>query len=225
MNKYAISVRNLTKVYKDGSEKIYALDNVSFNVREGEDVFILGPSGSGKTTLLELMAGLNTPTKGEVFIGGRNVHKGSDEEISSFRNKTLGFVFQMMHLLDYFNAVENVMIPLIAAGADRGESVAKAEKLLEEVGLGDKKNKYPNQLSGGEMQRIAIARALANDPKIIMADEPTGSLDKKNADNVIDILCDISKKRNVNLIIITHDSSIAKKFNRVIKLDHGKVSK
>jgi len=223
--KKIIQVKNLTKIYKDGSESITALDNVSFDLKEGEDMAIIGPSGSGKTTLLELIAGLNKPTNGEVFIDGKNVHKGSDEAISNFRNKTIGFVFQMMHLQDYFTALENVTLPLIAFGTGIKELRLKAKELLLKVGLENRMNQYPKQLSGGEMQRVAIARALANDPKIVMADEPTGKLDKKNADNVMSIFDAISKEKKVSFILITHDESIAKRYKKIIKLDHGKIFK
>lgn len=221
--KKIIQVKNLTKIYKDGSESITALDNVSFDLKEGEDMAIIGPSGSGKTTLLELIAGLNKPTNGEVFIDGKNVHKGSDEAISNFRNKTIGFVFQMMHLQDYFTALENVTLPLIAFGTGIKELRLKAKELLLKVGLENRMNQYPKQLSGGEMQRVAIARALANDPKIVMADEPTGTLDKENAHKVLDMLFDISKKRGVSVIMVTHDISIAEKFKNKMELKHGKV--
>ncbi len=223
--KKIIQVKNLTKIYKDGSDSITALDNVTFDLKEGEDIAIIGPSGSGKTTLLELIAGLNKPTSGEVFIDKKNVHKGTDEEISSFRNKTIGFVFQMMHLQDYFTALENVTLPLIACGTGMEELRSKAKELLLKVGLENRMNQYPKQLSGGEMQRVAIARALANNPKIVMADEPTGKLDKKNAENVMSIFDAISKEKKVSFILITHDESIAKRYKKIIKLDHGKIVK
>ncbi len=218
-----VIVKNLTKKYKDGSSEIVALDNVSFDLDEGKSIAIVGPSGSGKTTLLEVMAGLNKPTKGEVVVDGINVHKGSDDEISKFRNSTLGFVFQMMHLQDYFDALENVTLPLIASGVPSKQAHERAQQLLKDVGLEDRMHQFPRKLSGGEMQRVAVARALANNPKIIMADEPTGKLDRANADNIMDIFEEITKK-GVSLIIITHDEKIAKRFDKVIKLDHGHIS-
>ncbi len=219
-----IEIDNLTKVYKDGNSQVIALDSVSFQLNEGEDLVILGPSGSGKTTLLEIMAGLNTPTKGSVKISGRNIFKGSDEEISHFRNSTIGFVFQMMHLQDYFNALENVTLPLIAKGVKKTEAQNRAKDLLKRVGLEDRSYHYPKQLSGGEMQRVAIARALANSPRIIMADEPTGKLDRENATKVIDLFKSIAKEEKVSLIMITHDENIANQFNNILRLDHGKIN-
>ncbi len=223
--KNIIEVNKLTKIYKDGSDSITALDKVSFKIKEGEDIAIVGPSGSGKTTLLELIAGLNKPTSGEVLIDCKNINKGTDEEISAFRNKTIGFVFQMMHLQDYFTAIENVTLPLIANGVNSKESAKKAKELLVKTGLKSRMHQYPKQLSGGEMQRVAIARALANNPKIVMADEPTGKLDKNNAENIMNIFDTISKENKVSFILITHDESIAKRYKRIIKLDHGKIIK
>jgi len=221
--KKIIEVENLTKVYQDGSEKVIALDNVSFTLEKGQELAIVGPSGSGKTTLLELMAGLDKPSSGEVFIDSKNVNKGSDEEISHFRNKTIGFVFQMMHLQDYFTALENVTLPLIACGTKRKKSLQRAKELLKLVGLEHRMHHHPKQLSGGEMQRVAIARALANNPKIIMADEPTGTLDRKNTERVLDIFYDIAKKHGVSVIMITHDETVSKRFKNVIRLKHGKI--
>lgn len=223
--KNIIEVKDLTKVYKDGSEKIVALDEVSFSLPQGQDLAIVGPSGSGKTTLLELIAGLNKPTSGQVIIDSRDVNKGSDTDISQFRNKTIGFVFQLMHLQDYFTALENVTLPLIACGTPRKEALERAQTLLERVGLKHRLNQYPKQLSGGEMQRVAIARSLANKPKIIMADEPTGKLDKKNADNVMQIFAEVAKDEGVSFVLITHDESISKKYRNIIRLDHGKMAK
>jgi putative ABC transport system ATP-binding protein len=219
-----LEVSDLTKEYKDGGSKIVALDNVSFTLDKGESMAIIGPSGSGKTTLLEVMAGLNTPTSGEVIVDGVNVHVGSDNEISKFRNETLGFVFQMMHLQDYFTALENIKLPLVAAGLSKKEADKRAEELIELVGLNARKKNHPSKLSGGEMQRIAVARALANNPKVLMADEPTGKLDRKNADKVMDIFDEVAKT-GVSVIVITHDEKIAARFSKVMELDHGKISK
>ena len=222
MDKNVIEVKNLTKKYRDASSEVIALDNISFSLKEGESVAIVGPSGSGKTTLLEIMAGLNNPSEGTVIIDNVNVHKGSDTEISKFRNKTLGFVFQMINLQDYFSAKENVALPLLAAGVDMKKTETRSEELLKMVGLKDRQNFYPKQLSGGEMQRVAVARALANNPKIIMADEPTGKLDKDNAEKVMEILMQIAKK-GTSVIMITHDEKLANKFDRKIRIEHGRI--
>jgi putative ABC transport system ATP-binding protein len=219
-----LTIKNVSKVYKDVSSEVVALEAVSFELEKGESLAIIGPSGSGKTTLLEIMAGLNEPTSGEVYIDGQNVHKGTDNEISKFRNKTMGFVFQMMHLQDYFTALENITLPLIAAGVSEEESKKRAEELLELVGLSDRKDHLPSKLSGGEMQRVAVARALANSPKIVLADEPTGKLDRKNADLVMDIFEKIQNE-GVSVIIITHDEKIAKRYENVLELQHGRIKR
>ena len=221
--KKIIKVKKLTKIYQDGGDKIIALDKVSFDLNPGEDLAIIGPSGSGKTTLLELMAGLNSATSGEVLIENRKIDEGSDREISEFRNRTMGFIFQMMHLQDYFTAEENVMLPMLVAGTDKKRAQEKAGKLLEKVDMGHRLSHKPSKLSGGEMQRVAFARALANDPKIVMADEPTGKLDKKNSELLIELLKETAKDRGISVIVITHDPAVAKKFGRVIKMEHGKI--
>lgn len=222
--KKLIKVKNLTKIYKDGDEKIVALDNVSFDLGPGEDLAIIGPSGSGKTTLLELMAGLNSATSGSVLIDNRRVDKGSDKEVSEFRNKKMGFIFQMMHLQDYLTAEENVMLPMLVAGIDIESARTKSQDLLKQVGLEHRLTHLPGKMSGGEMQRVAFARSLANTPKIVMADEPTGKLDKKNSEKLIDLLRGIAKEKGISVIVITHDPSVAKKFGRVITIDGGKIT-
>jgi ABC-type lipoprotein export system ATPase subunit len=218
-----LEVKKLTKKYKDGDIEVTALDNVSFSLPEGFDLAILGPSGSGKTTLLQLAGGLDTMTSGDVIISGQSIKNMSDTEISDFRNQTMGFIFQMINLHDFFTAKENVMLPMLVAGVNRGEAEEKALKLLEKVGLSKRANHLPKQLSGGEQQRVAVARALANDPKIIFADEPTGKLDKANSKLVIDILESLSHENGMSVIMITHDENIAKRFSRVIKLENGSV--
>jgi len=220
-----LEVKKLTKKYKDGDIEVTALDNVSFSLPEGFDLAILGPSGSGKTTLLQLAGGLDTMTSGDVIISGQSIKNMSDTEISDFRNQTMGFIFQMINLHDFFTAKENVMLPMLVAGIDRAEAEEKALKLLEKVGLSPRANHLPKQLSGGEQQRVAVARALANDPKIIFADEPTGKLDKANSKLVIDILESLSHDNGMSVIMITHDENIAKRFSRVIKLENGSVKK
>ncbi len=220
-----LEVKNLTKKYKDGDIEVTALNNVSFSLPEGYDLAILGPSGSGKTTLLQLAGGLDTMTSGDVIVSGQSIKDMSDSEISDFRNKTMGFIFQMINLHDFFTAKENVMLPMLVEGMDRDDADAKALKLLERVGLSHRANHLPRQLSGGEQQRVAVARALANDPKIIFADEPTGKLDKTNSQMVIEILESLSKDNGMSVIMITHDENIAKRFSKVIRLENGSVKK
>lgn len=220
-----LEVKNLTKKYKDGDIEVTALNNVSFSLPEGYDLAILGPSGSGKTTLLQLAGGLDTMTSGDVIVSGQSIKDMSDSEISDFRNKTMGFIFQMINLHDFFTAKENVMLPMLVEGMARDDAEAKALKLLERVGLSHRANHLPRQLSGGEQQRVAVARALANDPKIIFADEPTGKLDKTNSQMVIEILENLSKDNGMSVIMITHDENIAKRFSKVIRLENGSVKK
>jgi len=178
-----LEVKNLTKKYKDGDIEVTALEDVSFSVPIGYDIAILGPSGSGKTTLLQLAGGLDTMTSGDVIINGQSIKEMKDEELSEFRNMTMGFIFQMINLHDYFSARENIMLPLLVAGKAKKEAQERADELLNKFGLIDRANHLPRQLSGGEQQRVAVARALANNPKIIFADEPTGKLDKKKRRN------------------------------------------
>lgn len=219
---YLLEVNHLSRIYNQSGGSITALDKLSFKLPMGQSLAILGPSGSGKTTLLELLGWLSTPTTGEVLINGKSVLAGNDAEISNFRNETIGFVFQLMHLQDYFTAAENVAMPMIANNSQPIDQQTRADELLSLVGLKDRANQYPNQLSGGEMQRVAIARALSNKPKILLADEPTAKLDKANTDIVLNIFKEIQKS-GVSVILITHDPEIANLFDNKIELQHGKV--
>jgi len=219
-----LEIKNLTKKYGDGSSTVTALDNVSLKVPKGHDVAILGPSGSGKTTLLQLAGGLDKATSGSVIVDGKDIEKMNDKEISEFRNNKMGFIFQMIHLQDFFTAKENVMLPLLVAGKSKTEADKKAKKLLKQMGLSHRENHLPRELSGGEQQRVAVARALANDPQLIFADEPTGKLDEKNSEMIIDTLERLSKEKGLSVIIITHDPNVAKRFSRTIRLKHGKLA-
>lgn len=216
-------MHNVTKSYRDGSSKILALNNISFNLPEGESMAIIGSSGSGKTTLLHILGGLDKPNSGEVRINNQILNKLNDNELSKFRNKTIGFVFQFFYLQDYLTARENVALPLILAGENTKRSLEKAEMLLNQVGLSHRFNHYPNEISGGEMQRIAVARALIHDPKIILADEPTGNLDKENAENILNIFDEIAKT-GVSVVVITHDNWISKRFKNVLRLNKGVIT-
>ncbi len=218
-----LEVKNLTKKYRDGSIEVTALDDINFTIPNGFDIAVLGPSGSGKTTLLQVASGLDDMTSGEIKIQGKNIKKMKDKELSNFRNKTMGFIFQMINLHDFFTAKENIMLPILITGQKKEEAEKRALKLLKKVGLSKRANHLPKQLSGGEQQRVAIARALANDPKIIFADEPTGKLDKRNSEIVINILEEIAKEKGMSLVIITHDEKLAKRMSRVIKLESGRI--
>jgi len=218
-----LEIKNLTKKYGDGSSTVTALDNVSLKVPKGHDIAILGPSGSGKTTLLQLAGGLDKATSGSVIVDGKDIEKMNDKEISEFRNNKMGFIFQMIHLQDFFTAKENVMLPLLVAGKSKTEADKKAKKLLKQMGLSHRENHLPRELSGGEQQRVAVARALANDPQLIFADEPTGKLDEKNSEMIIDTLENLSKEKGLSVIMITHDPNVAKRFSKTIKLEHGRL--
>jgi putative ABC transport system ATP-binding protein len=221
-NQKVIEIKKVSKIYKSSKETIAAIKDIDFSMEYGEDVAIIGPSGSGKTTLLQIMGGLSNPSKGEVKIDGVSVNKGSDNKISQFRNKTIGFIFQNIYLQEYFTAKENVMLPMLIAGVPRKKAEIKAIELLEQVGLKNRINHKPSRLSGGEEQRVAIARALANNPKIIMADEPTAKLDAENTDNILNILKKINDS-GVSIIVITHDRKVAGHFHKQLFLDHGAI--
>jgi ABC-type lipoprotein export system ATPase subunit len=220
-----LEIRNLTKKYEDAHMKVTALDNVSFTLSKGQDLAVLGPSGSGKTTLLQLVGGLDEMTEGRVVVNGKNLNNFNDQEMSEFRNRTMGFIFQMINLQSFLTAKENVMVPMLILNTPRDEASRKADDLLKKMGMLDRADHLPSQLSGGEQQRVAVARALANDPSLIFADEPTGKLDKINADTIIDMLESISKEKDMSVIMITHDENIAKKFNRIIYLEAGSIKK
>lgn len=221
---YIIEAEHLTKQYQDGSTTVVALQDVSLALPEQESMVIIGTSGSGKTTLLQLLGGLDYPTAGSVSVGGRKLERLSDDELSRFRNRTIGFVFQFFHLQEYLTAQENVALPLMLDGADETHALERAAALLKQIKLDHRARHTPARMSGGEMQRVAIARALAHNPKIIMADEPTGNLDKKNAENVLDLFDEITKT-GVSVLMITHDERMADRYQHVVRLDKGSVVK
>ncbi|HPY04322.1 MAG TPA: ABC transporter ATP-binding protein, partial [Spirochaetota bacterium] len=200
------------------------LTDVSFEIEQGENVSIVGPSGAGKSTLLNLIGCLDYFQSGNLHIGGKNISSLSISEISKFRNRNLGFIFQANNLLPEFSALENVMIPLLVRRTSPKKAKNKALELIEKFGLLDRIHHKPSELSGGECQRITVARALAGDPSIILADEPTGALDRKNSDNLMEFLFSLAKEKNCTLITVTHDQSIAAKTGRIITLIDGKIA-
>jgi lipoprotein-releasing system ATP-binding protein len=222
-DKYIIQIKNLTKIFGDGVE-IKALDGVNLDIEQGEFLAIIGPSGSGKSTLLNQIGILDTPTSGTVLLNGVDVTKMSDKERSRTRNKELGFIFQYHHLLPDFNALENVMMPLLISGVKSSKAREIARKVLDEVGLGDRMKHRPNQLSGGQNQRVAIARALANKPSIVIGDEPTGNLDSKASENIYDLLRKLNREHNQTFILVTHDERMAATTDRIIRLVDGRVA-
>lgn len=217
-----IQITNLTRIYVDGVE-IRALDGVELDIEKGEFLAIVGPSGSGKSTLLNLIGILDTPTSGTILLKGIDVTKMSDKERSRIRNQELGFIFQYHHLLPDFNALENVMMPLLINGMKTSKAREKAREMLEEVGLGDRLYHRSNQLSGGQNQRVAVARALVNNPSIVIGDEPTGNLDSKSSDNIYELLRKLNREHSQTFILVTHDERMAAKTDRIIRLVDGKV--
>lgn len=217
-----IEIRNLSKVYPGGVE-VRALDGIDLDIKRGEFLSIIGPSGSGKSTLLHMIGILDTPSSGTITIDGRVVTEMSEKERSKARNEVLGFVFQYHHLLPDFTALENVMMPLLIAGT--GKKVARdvAAGLLEDVGLAERMDHLPSQLSGGQAQRVSVARALANNPGIVIGDEPTGNLDTKSSDMIYDLLRKLNQDKGQTFILVTHDEKMAKKTDRIIRLVDGKI--
>ncbi|MFW5986924.1 MAG: ABC transporter ATP-binding protein [Methanohalophilus sp.] len=218
-----IEIRGLEKVYGDGVE-VKALDGLDLDVKKGEFLSIVGPSGSGKSTLLHMIGILDTPTKGTILIDGQDVTSMDDRQRSSARNKLLGFIFQYHHLLPDFTALENVMMPLLIAGKKKDEATREAEKLLNEVGLKDRLHHFPGQLSGGQNQRVAVARALVNRPKIVIGDEPTGNLDSRSSDKVYELLRKLNREFDQTFILVTHDENMARKTDRIVRIVDGKIT-
>jgi putative ABC transport system ATP-binding protein len=217
-----VKLENVEKVYYVGGYPIKALDNVSLKIKEGEFLSIVGPSGSGKSTLLAIMGCLDRPTKGKVYLFGKDISKLDDNQLSEFRRKYIGFIFQQYYLFSYLNALENVQISLRISG---NSNLEKAKELLNKVGLGDRLYNYPNQLSGGQQQRVVIARALAKDPKLILADEPTANIDEKSANELLNILKNLNEEENRTIIIVTHDLRVAERTNRIAVIRNGKILK
>lgn len=218
-----IELTDLSKCYKLGSEHVAALDTVSLSIKEGEFVAFTGPSGSGKSTLLQLIGGLDKPSAGTIMINGQNIAKLSDRKLSTFRNETIGFVFQFFYLQPFLKTSVNIEVPGMFARTPRAKRIAKAKELAEAVGLSDRINHLPKELSGGQMQRAAIARALLNQPKILLADEPTGNLDQTNSQAIIELFQQIREKFGTTIVIVTHDPVIASRADREIRLTDGKV--
>jgi len=217
-----IIINNLTKIYKGGVEVI-ALSDINLQIKGGEFLAIVGPSGSGKSTLLNMIGLLDTPTSGQISLKGIDVTAASPDERAKLRNKELGFVFQYHHLIPEFSAIENVMIPMLIAGKRREEAREKARELLVSVGLGDRLDNRPNQLSGGQNQRVAVARALVNGPSIVIGDELTGNLDTKTSDRIYELLMELNHKMNQTFILVTHDMRMAEKTDRILRIVDGKI--
>jgi len=212
---------NLTKTFSSGNRPLTVLDNVSIEIKAGTTCSVVGPSGSGKTTLLGLCAGLDKPSSGKVYFREREISSMTEEDLSQFRNRKIGFVFQSFQLISTLTAIENVMVPLELRNRPYKEVEERAEWLLEKTGLKDRLSHYPSQLSGGEKQRVGIARAFINQPEILFADEPTGNLDGDTGEHIENLLFDLNKDQGTTLVIVTHDTELAAKCSRMIKLKNG----
>ncbi len=216
-----LEVHQLTKTYRSGSRTLTVLQDVSFSVREGETIAVVGPSGSGKTTLLGLCAGLDEPSSGAVRLNDIELGSLSEDERAAVRNQYIGFVFQTFQLIPTLTALENVMVPAELRG--NRKAGARAKDLLEQVGLGDRLTHYPTQLSGGEQQRVSLARAFTNQPKILFADEPTGNLDTETGQTIQRLLFDLNRTAGTTLVVVTHDLSLASQTERILRLHAGKI--
>lgn len=219
-----IKLQDITKIYPMGEVEVHALAGLDLEIKKGEFVAITGPSGSGKSTLMHVIGLLDTPTSGKVYLEGKETSKLSEDELAVLRNTYIGFVFQSFNLLPRTSALDNVSLPLLYSGAGKEERQKRAKKALETVDLGDRLDHTSSQLSGGQQQRVAIARALVNNPSIIMADEPTGNLDSKSGQEIMNLLHDLNKQGNT-IVLVTHEIDIAKGAKRIIEIMDGKIAK
>lgn len=216
-----LKVEGLTKVYGKGEREVRALDGVSFSVEKGEFVAIIGPSGSGKSTLLHIIGGVDKPSSGKVFVDGKDVYAQKEEQLAIFRRREVGLIYQFYNLLPVMDVVENITLPVLMDSRDVNEK--RLEELITVLGLHGREHHLPNQLSGGQQQRVSIGRALMNAPAIVLADEPTGNLDRKNSQEIIELLKMSNQKYNQTLLIITHDENIALQADRIITIEDGKI--
>lgn len=216
-----LQAKEITKTYRIGHREIDVLSDVTIGFETGEFAAIVGTSGSGKSTLLSLLSGLDQPTHGRICLAGVDITDLTEDELAPLRNETIGYVFQSFHLVPSLNAVENIMFPAELRGEK--DARTRAETLLERVDLLDRAENFPHQLSGGEKQRVAICRALINEPQIIFADEPTGNLDSKNGQAILDLLLDLQRERQTTLVLVTHDPALAALADRVVRLEDGKI--
>lgn len=216
-----LRIENLTKVYGSGNNEVRALDDVSFSVEKGEFLAIIGPSGSGKSTLLHILGGVDSPTSGKVYMDGQDVYAQKEEQLAVFRRRQVGLIYQFYNLIPVLNVVENMTLPLLMDG--RKVNKERLDELLEILSLTNRKKNLPNQLSGGQQQRVSIGRALMTAPSVVLADEPTGNLDMKNSQEIVELLKLSNKKYGQTLIVITHDESIALQADRIISIEDGRI--
>lgn len=216
-----LRVENLSKIYGKEETEVKALDNVSFSIEKGQFVAIIGPSGSGKSTLLHILGGVDKPTSGKVFVDGCDVYAQNDEQLAIFRRRQVGLIYQFYNLIPVLNVTENITLPVLMDGQKINEE--RLQELLQVLKLEDRQKHLPNQLSGGQQQRVSIGRALMNAPAVVLADEPTGNLDSKNSQEIVELLKLSNKKYNQTLIMITHDENIALQADRIIAIEDGKI--
>jgi len=221
---FLLQLKNITKSYASGASKFDALKDISLNINSGVFVSITGPSGSGKSTLMHIIGLLDNPTAGEVLLEGKNISKLDEAQLSTIRNKILGFVFQQFNLLPKTSSLENVMLPLLYSDVHLSLREKLALEMLKKVNLEDKAKNFPSQLSGGQQQRVAIARALVNNPKIILADEPTGNLDSRSGREIMDLLHELNRKEKRTVVLVTHDLDLAKEADVILIVKDGKIS-
>ena len=223
MSEPFIKATGLTKSFLKGKQEIVPIKDISFQVNSGEFISLMGPSGSGKTTLLNLIAGIDSPTEGTLLIGSQPIHEMSREELTKWRSLHVGYIFQLYHLMPVLTAFENIELPLLLHNLSRAERREKVESALNQVGLSDRQNHFPKELSGGQEQRVAIARALVTQPSLIVADEPTGDLDRDSADEILNLLEELSAKENKTILMVTHDPKAAQKATRCLEIEKGKL--
>jgi lipoprotein-releasing system ATP-binding protein len=218
-----VRVEGLRKTFRSGSQEITPLDGISFSIECGQMIAIVGPSGAGKSTLLHILAALDTPTNGAVYFGAKSLKSLNETELAEYRSSAVGFVWQRHHLLPDFTAAENVAMPMLVRGEPMSEALRAARGWLGEVGLADRAEQSAGELSGGEQQRVAIARALANQPALLLADEPTGDLDERSAEGVFELMTRLHRSHHLTSILATHNLSLARRTDRILVLDHGKL--
>ncbi len=219
-----VDVKEVRKIYQRDAEKVTVLDGLSLSVADGDFVALMGPSGSGKTTLLNLMGGIDQPTTGAVVVGGTDIARLGPGDLARWRSRNIGYIFQLYNLIPVLTAVENVELPLLLVSMSRAERRKRAMLALELVGLGDRVNHYPRQLSGGQEQRVAIARAVVSDPAVLLADEPTGDLDRKSGEEILTLLSRLNKELKKTIVMVTHDPHAAERAKRIVHLDKGVLS-
>ena len=218
-----LRVENLTKVYGTGENQVRALDGVSFSVDKGQFVAIIGPSGSGKSTLLHILGGVDRPTSGKVYMNGQDVYKRNEDQLAIFRRREVGLIYQFYNLIPVLNVTENITLPVLMDG--RKVNQERLREMLQTLGLQGREKHLPNQLSGGQQQRVSIGRALMNAPAVVLADEPTGNLDSKNSQDIVDLLKYSNRRFEQTLIVITHDESIALQADRILAIEDGKITR